>query len=238
MTEELGAGAGLIPQAALQNKALLALQQQEVGAGMGPARTEPACSASVAPAARTSRKCAHALFTQSSSRLPCLPACLPACLQQDLDKRHAVVLLDSDIAAVDVWQLLNSSSRWERAAREMGGGGALVLPAFQLSPPRYVHEGAGGGAATLRGRSLESAVKNAMTIVTAGGPGVAGVAARCRAPRCAARHGCACRARCRHVSARPPSLTRMPCLLPSGRRRRRRQVPSAEKVCGWQGPGL
>ncbi|EFN53347.1 expressed protein [Chlorella variabilis] len=115
MTEQLGAGAGLIPQAALQNKALLALQQQE----------------------------------------------------QDLDKRHAVVLLDSDIAAVDVWQLLNSSSRWERAAREMGGGGALVLPAFQLSPPRYVHEGAGGGAATLRGRSLESAVKNAMTIVTA-----------------------------------------------------------------------
>jgi hypothetical protein len=81
---------------------------------------------------------------------------------------HAVVLLDSDIAAVDVWQLLNSSARWDRATAAMGKGSALVLPAFQLAPPPSVHEGSGGGASMLLGGSLESAVKAAMAIVTAG----------------------------------------------------------------------
>lgn len=80
---------------------------------------------------------------------------------------HAVVLLESDMAAVDVWQLLNSSTRWERAAREMGAGGALVLPAFQLSPPPSVLE-VSGGAGPLRGPALEFAVRNAMAIATAG----------------------------------------------------------------------
>ncbi|KAI3436166.1 hypothetical protein D9Q98_002223 [Chlorella vulgaris] len=92
-------------------------------------------------------------------------------LQQDEAKAfepdHAVVLLDSDIAAVDVWQLLNSSARWDRATAAMGKGSALVLPAFQLAPPPSVHEGSGGGASMLLGGSLESAVKAAMAIVTA-----------------------------------------------------------------------
>jgi hypothetical protein len=101
--------------------------------------------------------------------------------QGKVDEGHAVVLLESDMAAVDVWQLLNSSVRWERAAREMGAGAALVLPAFQLSPPPSVLE-AEGGAGVLRGPALEFAVKNAMAIATAGASRVRLVYARARRP--------------------------------------------------------
>lgn len=62
-------------------------------------------------------------------------------------QEQALLLLDGDMAAVDVWQLVNWPSRWERARREMHAGRVLVLPAFQLSP---------AGAA----RALESAEKS------------------------------------------------------------------------------
>ena len=59
------------------------------------------------------------------------PACCPA---QEADPNHAVVLLDSDIASVDVWQMVNWPSRWGRALHQMQQGRMLVLPAFQLLP--------------------------------------------------------------------------------------------------------
>ncbi|KAL4458883.1 hypothetical protein ABPG75_013748 [Micractinium tetrahymenae] len=108
VSEEQGAAVGLLPQAALQNKALLALKPQEA------------------------------------------------------EEHHAVVLLDSDMVSVDIWQLVNWPTRWERAAREMSAGKALVLPAFQLTP-------AGVAAAPKRGEAVEvGAMRAALKVVTAG----------------------------------------------------------------------
>lgn len=83
------------------------------------------------------------------------------CVQEAQD-HHAVVLLDSDVVSVDIWQLVNWPSRWERAVREMGAGKALVLPAFQLTP-------AGVAAAAKRGEAVEvGAMRTALKVVTAG----------------------------------------------------------------------
>lgn len=106
-SEEQGAAVGLLPQAALQNRALQSLKPQEAA------------------------------------------------------EHHAVLLLDSDIVSVDIWQLVNWPSRWERAQRELSGGAALVLPAFQLTP-------AGVAAATKRGEAAEMAAMRAvLQVVTA-----------------------------------------------------------------------
>lgn len=73
-----------------------------------------------------------------------------------------MVLLDSDVVSVDIWQLVNWPSRWERAAREMGAGKALVLPAFQLTPT-------GVAASAKRGEAVEvGAMRAALKVVTAG----------------------------------------------------------------------
>ncbi|PSC77069.1 Glycosyltransferase LARGE2 isoform B [Micractinium conductrix] len=104
---ELGAAAGLLPQAALQNRALLAL---------GP---------------------------------------------EDASEHSAVVLLDSDMVSVDIWQLVNWPTRWARALREMSAGKALVLPAFQLTP-------GGVAAAAARGEAVGlAAMRDALEVATA-----------------------------------------------------------------------
>lgn len=80
---------------------------------------------------------------------------------QDALEHHAVVLLDSDMVSVDIWQLVNWPSRWERAVREMSAGKALVLPAFQLTP-------AGVAASAKRGEAVEvGAMRAALKVVTA-----------------------------------------------------------------------
>lgn len=90
-----------------------------------------------------------------------------------------MVLLDSDMVSVDIWQLVNWPSRWERAVREMSAGKALVLPAFQLTP-------AGVAASAKRGEAVEvGAMRAALKVVTAGevgGRGARGDSKRGGAP--------------------------------------------------------
>ncbi len=70
-----------------------------------------------------------------------------------------MLLLDSDMVAVDIWQLMNSTARWARAERELQNGAALVLPGFQLVPP------IGADESWLEG---DFAMHRAMEIITAG----------------------------------------------------------------------
>lgn len=90
---------------------------------------------------------------------------MPARALQDASEHSAVVLLDSDMVSVDIWQLVNWPTRWARALREMSAGKALVLPAFQLTP-------GGVAAAAARGEAVGlAAMRDALEVATAGTKG-------------------------------------------------------------------